>query len=77
MSNDFLTIIEFAAKLNLHPNTIRRMIKINRINAFRTGKGKNSCFRIHVSEINRIIQFDLEDVIEREVEKRLKERCEQ
>lgn len=76
MNKDFLSIIEFAAKLGLHPNTIRRMIHIHRINAMRIGKAKNSSFRIHISEINRIAQFDLEEVIEREVEKRLKERRE-
>ena len=69
----FFSIIELARKLKVHPNTIRRAIKSNRIVALRIGKSKNSSYRIPASEIHRIAQIDLEDVIENEVQRRLKE----
>lgn len=68
--NDFLSIKEFAAKLKVHPNTIRRAIKSGRINGFRVGGGKKSSYRIPASEIGRIALFDLEEFIERVIEKR-------
>ena len=78
MSNDevarseFLSIKEFAILLNVHPNTIRRAVKSGRINAFKVGYGKKGIYRIARSEINRIAIFDLEEMIERIIEKRQK-----
>lgn len=62
---DFYTIEEFAKKLRLHPNTIRRSIKCGRITAFRAGFGKRASYRIAHSEIGRIQLFDLEAMIEK------------
>jgi len=74
MDKDYYSVNEFANKLGVHPNTIRRAIKTNRISALKIGKAKNSILRIAVSELIRMAEFDLEEIIEREVEKRLKAR---
>jgi len=66
----FFSIKEFAQKLGVHANTIRRGIKNGRINAFRVGSGKKATYRISHSEINRIAVFDMEEMIERIIEKR-------
>jgi excisionase family DNA binding protein len=56
---DFYTIKEFAAKLRIHPNTVRRSIKAARIMAFSFGTDKKRTYRIPYSEIDRIIRSDL------------------
>lgn len=73
MNQRYFSIIDFAALLKLHPNTIRRAIKDNRISALRIGKGEKACYRIPESEIHRIAQLDLDKVIEKEVNKRISE----
>ena len=73
VGNDFLSIKEFAILLNVHPNTIRRAVKSGRINAFKVGYGKKGIYRIAKTEINRIAIFDLEEIIERIIEKRQRE----
>lgn len=74
MDNEYLTIKEFAKKLGMHHNTIRRAIKNNRIQTIRVGKSENSRYRIHISEIRRMAEFDLEEIIEIEVTKRIEQR---
>lgn len=66
----FLSITEFAILLRIHPNTVRRSIKNGRISAFKVGSGKRGTYRIAKTEINRIALFDLEDLIEKIIEKR-------
>lgn len=73
MENDFLSIKEFASKLRVHPNTIRRAIKNGRINALRLSSTKKSTYRIARTEIDRIALFDMEEMIDKIVEKRMKE----
>lgn len=68
----YFTINEFAKKLRVHSNTIRRAIKKGRINAFKVGMGKKSSYRIPASEINRIALFDLNEMIEKIIEERTK-----
>jgi len=68
--NDFLSIKEFAFILKVHPNTIRRAIKSGRINGFKVGYGLKASYRISRAEINRIAIFDLEEMIEKIIEKR-------
>lgn len=71
MEQTFLTIIEFAEKLKVHPNTIRRAIKSGRLSAVRIGSGKRATYRIPLSEINRIAIMDLEFYIEQIVQIRI------
>ncbi len=73
VGNEFLSIKEFAILLKVHPNTIRRAVKSGRINAFKIGYGRKSIYRICRTEINRIAIFDLEEMIERIIEKRQRE----
>jgi len=68
--NDFYTVKEFAAKIGVHHNTVRRALKSGRICGFRVGSGNRSPYRISKSEVNRIHLFDMEEMIERIIEKR-------
>jgi excisionase family DNA binding protein len=67
---EFLTIKEFAVLLRIHDNTVRRAIKSGRISAFKVGYGKKSSYRIAKAEIHRIALFDLEDMIEKLINKK-------
>lgn len=68
--SDFLSIKEFASLLNVHPNTIRRSVKRGRISAFKVGGIKKSIYRIARSEVARMAMCDMEELIERIIEKR-------
>lgn len=70
---DFLTIKEFALLIRVHPNTVRRAIRKGRISAFRIGEGSHSGFRIARAEINRLSFIDLEKIVSRLVDERVKE----
>lgn len=71
MTNEpYLSIKEFANKLRVHPQTIRKNIKKGYIQAIKTGPGKRAAYRIANSELNRIALVNLEEVIERIMEKR-------
>lgn len=72
LTSDFYSIKEFALKLGVHANTIRRAIKNGRIQAFRVGIGIKSIYRIPYSEINRIALFDLKEMIEKMIQERNK-----
>jgi excisionase family DNA binding protein len=67
MTDECYSINEFAKIVKVHPNTIRRAIKSGRIIAFKVGK----VYRISKYEISRMAEFDIEDYIEKEVQKRL------
>lgn len=71
---EFYTVMEFAEKTSLHPNTIRRMIKEGRLQAFRTSNTSKSSHRIPITEVSRICELDMSKLIERIVEKKLEER---
>jgi excisionase family DNA binding protein len=68
--NDFLTIKEFAYELGVHHQTIRRCIKRGRITAIQVGGIKKSIYRIPRSELQRMSIKDLEDIVEKIIEKR-------
>lgn len=70
MEDDFLSIKEFANYIRMHPNTVRRAIKKGKLNAFRVGNGKRACYRIPKSETNRLALLNLEEMMERIIEKR-------
>lgn len=73
VQKDFYSIKQFAKKLDVHENTIRRAIKNGRISAFRVGAGKKATFRIAHSEIGRIALFDLKDMIKKMLKEEKKE----
>lgn len=62
---DFYSIVDFAKKLKVHPNTIRRAIKSGRICAFKLGTEKKSTYRIPHNEIDRIIIGDMRKLIKK------------
>ena len=68
--SDFVSIKEFAAILGVHPNTIRRAVRGGRISAFKVGSGKKAGYRIARTEVNRMAIFDMEEMIEKIIEKR-------
>jgi len=69
--NDFLSIKEFACALGVHHMTIRRCIARGRINAIRIGGIKKSIYRIPRSELSRLAIRDLEDIVDKLVEKKI------
>ena len=71
---EFFTIMEMADKLRIHPNTVRKAIKEGRIQAFRTGSGMRSEYRIPITEINRISEMDMSKLIEQMIDRKLEER---
>lgn len=58
----FYSIPEFAKKLGVHAQTVRKAVKNGRIQGFRVGDGQ-SRFRIPASEIQRLAMFDLKKMI--------------
>ena len=62
MDGIFYTVDQFAKRLKVHPQTIRKAIKENRLYAFRPGVGKKAPFRIHESEYFRIMNADFESI---------------
>lgn len=68
-SDCLYTIKEFAMKLKVHPNTVRRAIKSGKISAINLGDGINKIYRIPYDEIGRMAKFDLDEYIKRMKEK--------
>lgn len=54
MSLGYLTIVEFAALLKMHPNSIRSAIKRKTLKSIKIGIGKNASYRIPLSELERL-----------------------
>jgi excisionase family DNA binding protein len=73
---DFLSIKQFAAKVGVHPNTIRNAIRKGRLSALKMGSGSRALWRIAKTEIQRIAFLDMreyiEKVIKEEKEKEIK-----
>lgn len=63
MQDKYYSIKELAEKLNVSCRTIMRAIKAKRIFAFRPGCGKKSPWRIHESELLRIMHVDYETTL--------------
>jgi len=68
-NKDFYTINEFAEKLHIHPNTVRRAIKNTKIAFVCFGTDKRRIYRIPYTEIERIIMCDLKQNIINEMKK--------
>jgi excisionase family DNA binding protein len=62
---DFYSVSDFAKKLRVHPNTIRRAIRRHKITAVRFGTEKRPIYRIPHSEVERILIIDLETYIQK------------
>ncbi len=54
MDMNFLTVEEFAKKIKMHPNSIRRSIREGHIFATRPTTGKKAPYRISESELERL-----------------------
>lgn len=63
MNKDFYSIKEFAKKLDVSVDTIRRGIRNGRIAAFRAGGSSRGVFRIAASEITRMAEIDLQSIL--------------
>ena len=64
MDKEFYTVKQFAAKINVSENSLRRSIKRGRIIAFKIGEGLKSHYRIPHSEIGRLMMFDLRNILD-------------
>lgn len=70
---DILSAQEFARCVGVHYNTVRKMIRSGRLNAFKIGTGGlTSDLRIPRSEIQRLSLVSLETVVDDLVEERIK-----
>jgi len=69
---DFYTVAEFAKKLGVHYNTIRRAIKNGKINVVTFGSDNKRIYRIPHTEIERILLFDMKkifiDIVKQEMQ---------
>lgn len=54
MDINFLTVEEFAKRIKMHPNTVRRAIRKGKIFAARPAVGKRAPYRISESELERL-----------------------
>lgn len=61
MNEDFLSIQAFADLVHMHYNTIYKLVKSGRIQAFRLNPVKKGSFRIPRSETNRIAEMDFRE----------------
>lgn len=71
---EFLTVDEFASKMRVHPKTVRSGIKKGHIQACRTGIGPRTSFRIPKTELTRICEVDMMQVIQRLINEKLEEK---
>jgi excisionase family DNA binding protein len=70
--SEYLSVKEFAALIHVHYNTVLRAIKTGKLTAFRIGRGKKCAYRISRYEINRIALMDMEDMVSRIIEEKIK-----
>ena len=61
--NDYLTIVQFAAKIQMHPNSVRRLIRMGKLQGVNMGSGNRKIYRIPESELSRLATFDLKEVL--------------
>lgn len=74
-NKEILTAKEFAHYMGVHYNTVRNMIRKGKLNAFKIGcEGLTSDFRIPKSELQRLAAFNLDQVVEDLINKRIDEK---
>lgn len=71
-SSAFCTVKEFSKLLKVHPNTVLNSIKKGRIQAFRISNGPRASYRIPFSEIQRLCMVDMNEIIDKMVQDRMK-----
>lgn len=71
---EFYTVAELAAVLKVHVNTIYHAVRMGRINALRVSNSKKAPIRILKSEIERMMAYDADKLIDRIVQKRIREK---
>lgn len=74
MNKDYYSIKEFANKLGVCWRTIHRGIKNGRISYLRIGSTSRSTYRIPHSEFSRIAEVDLQLMVDKMVEDKLKDK---
>jgi|GEM_PF-1476280 len=68
----YYTMREFCDETGIHYNTAWRMIKSGRLSAFKIGvSGKTSDYRIPASELNRLAEVHLGEIVDELVEKKM------
>ena len=65
---DFYSVKQFASKIGVHPNTVRRAIYSGKLSAIKVGTGKKCFYRISKTEIQRIAFLDLREYIEKVIQ---------
>ena len=64
LPKDIMTLKEFAEYIQVHPNTVRKMIRSGHLSSFKSGTAKNSSYRIARSEIERMALINLHEIID-------------
>jgi len=72
LEKEFLSVKEFAALVGVHYNTVLRAIRCGKLNAFRLNNSCKSSYRIARSEVHRIALYDLEDMVTKIIEEKMK-----
>jgi excisionase family DNA binding protein len=65
MNKDFYSVKEFAEKVGVSTDTIRRALKNGRISFFRVGGSLKSTIRIAHSEIQRLSVVELGNIVKK------------
>lgn len=63
MQKEFYSVSEFASLLDVNRQTIQTAIRYGRIQAFRVGIGKRAPYRIHFTEIERIMKMGFDETV--------------
>lgn len=61
MTQSHYTVKDLSEIFQYDPQTIRRLIKLGRIHAFKIGKGKNAPYRIMHIEVERLRQIGFDE----------------
>jgi excisionase family DNA binding protein len=72
IEEQFMSVKEFALLMGIHYNTVLRSIKKGRLSAVRIGYGKKATYRICRSEIHRIAFCDLQEMVSKMIEEKIK-----
>ncbi len=70
----FYTVSEFAKVLRVHVNTVYKAINKGRIQAFRSGVGIYSSYRIPETEATRMMEYDTKVLLDRIVDEKIRKK---